>query len=181
MPLPTFKYHPDPVATGSVQTSDRQCVCCHQRRGYIYVGPVYSADEIEEQICPWCIADGSAANKYDASFTDGAGIGACGDGQAVPDHVSEEVTRRTPGFSGWQQEQWFTHCGDAAVFLGAAGYEELQQLGKNAIEAIQESTGLLPGPEWENFFTALDKDGSPRAYIFRCATCGVLGGYQDCD
>ncbi|RYE21340.1 MAG: heavy metal-binding domain-containing protein [Sphingobacteriales bacterium] len=80
---------------------------------------------------------GSAANKHDASFTDGAGIGACGDGRAVPDPVIEEVARRTPGFSGWQQEQWFTHCGDAAVFLGAAGYEELQQLGKNAIEAIQ--------------------------------------------
>lgn len=181
MPLPTFKYHPDPAATGSIQISDMECVCCRQSRGYIYAGPVYSTEEIDEQICPWCIADGSAANKYDASFTDDASIGDCGDGQAIPDHVIDEVARRTPGFSGWQQEQWFTHCGDAGAFIGAAGREELEQFGESAIASIQESTGLLPGPEWEHFFKALDKDGSPRAYIFRCTRCGVLGGYQDCD
>ena len=28
---------------------------------------------------------------------------------------------------------------------------------------------------------ALDKEGSPTAYMFRCRKCGQLGGYQDCD
>jgi len=40
--LPKFKYHPDPIATGSVAESENICACCEQARGYIYSGPVYS-------------------------------------------------------------------------------------------------------------------------------------------
>ena len=28
MELPAFKYHPDPVATGSVLRSEAECCCC---------------------------------------------------------------------------------------------------------------------------------------------------------
>lgn len=181
MPIPTFKYHPDPVATRSVEKTDAQCICCGRNRGFIYVGPVYAEEELDDKICPWCIADGTAARKYDATFTDEEGIGTYGDGQAVPEHVIEEVARRTPGFSGWQQEQWWSHCGDAGAFLGAAGHEELKTLGADAILSIRESTELPPGEVWDKFFQALDKDGSPTAYVFRCTKCGALGGYQDCD
>src|SRR4051794_16064897 len=72
MSLPTFKYHPDPIATGSVEPSDTQCDCCGKQRGYIYVGPVFSVEGLYEYICPWCIADGSAHTKFDAEFTDAA-------------------------------------------------------------------------------------------------------------
>ena len=60
MVLPTFKYHPDPVATGNVVQSDTECVCCGKARGFIYAGPVYAIEEYDHCICPWCIADGSA-------------------------------------------------------------------------------------------------------------------------
>jgi hypothetical protein len=181
MPIPTFKYHPDPIATGNVEASDVHCICCGRNRGFIYVGPVYAEEELDERICPWCIADGTAATKYDATFTDEQGIGSYGDGLPVPEHVIQEVARTTPGFSGWQQEQWWSHCGDAGAFLGTAGHEELKALGADAILSIQHSTGLPPGQSWETFFQALDKDGSPTGYIFRCIRCGALGGYQDCD
>ncbi|ALX16434.1 hypothetical protein P350_32710 [Burkholderia cepacia JBK9] len=36
-------------------------------------------------------------------------------------------------------------------------------------------------PPWERFLAALDKDGSPAAYVFRCIHCGEPGGYPDCD
>jgi uncharacterized protein CbrC (UPF0167 family) len=114
-PLPEFPYHPDPVATGSVEESDALCMNCGRRRGFIYVGPVYATDELAEALCPWCIADGSAAARFDASFTDVA---------ELPDDVPAEtivrVMRRTPGFTGWQQEHWMFHCGDGAAFLGRA-------------------------------------------------------------
>lgn len=181
MSIPTFKYHPDPTATYSVEKSDAKCICCGKERGFIYVGPVYAEKELDELICPWCIADGTAAMKFDAIFNDEDGIGECGDGLPVPQHVIDEVARRTPGFSGWQQGQWWTHCGDAGIFMGAAGYEELKSLGEEAITAIRNSTGLPVGQKWEKFFRALDKDDSPTAYIFRCIKCGALGGYQDCD
>ena len=175
--LPKFKYHPDPVKTGSIEPSPAKCVCCGKSRGYIYTGPVYAIEEYEESICPWCIADGSAHEKLEASFHDDAGIGDEGD---VPNEVIEEVAFRTPGFSGWQQEKWWTHCGDAAQFLGRAGHDELEAAGPQAVAAIQENAGL-DDDEWEEFFAALDKDGSPTAYLFKCSKCGRLGGYQDCD
>jgi len=181
MELPAFKYHPDPVATGSVLRSEAECCCCGKSRGHIYTGPVYALEEYDACICPWCIADGSAHEKLDASFSDEEGIGGGGLWDEVPEEVVEEVAYRTPGFSGWQQEQWWTHCGDAAQFLGRAGRKELETFGPEAIAAIMESAGLDEGPEWQGFFAALDKDGSPTAYVFRCAKCGALGGYQDCD
>src|SRR3954469_21359716 len=115
MELPVFRYHPDSVGTGNAQQSNQECVCCGEQRGLIYVGPVFAEDELNEALCPWCIADGSAHERFDAEFTDAASVGL--GWEDVPQKVVEEVSFRTPGFSGWQQERWFTHCGDAAEFL----------------------------------------------------------------
>jgi hypothetical protein len=180
MDLPTFKYHPDPVGTRNVKASDTSCVCCGQVRGWVYVGPVYAKGSFEDCICPWCVADGSAHERFDAEFTDSAGVGGGGLWDSVPDSVVEEVAFRTPGFYGWQQEQWWTHCNVAARFLGRAGRRELEALGPEAVAAIQASTGLTDGPEWSEFLAGLEKDGSPTAYVFECSACGALGGYQDC-
>ena len=179
--LPDFKYHPDPLSTGSIRKDDIKCECCGQVTGFIYTGPVYSIEEYDECICPWCIADGSAHKTLDASFTDEEGVGGGGMWDEVSDEIINEVAYRTPGFSGWQQEQWWTHCGDAAAFIGRAGKIELENFGIDAIKAIQYSTGLDDGPEWDHFFSALNKNGSPTAYMFRCNKCGKIGGYQDCD
>ena len=68
--LPAFRYHPDPVDTGSVVTSNSRCTVCKERRGFIYSGPVYAEDDLEEAICPWCIANGSAHRSLGATFVD---------------------------------------------------------------------------------------------------------------
>jgi uncharacterized protein CbrC (UPF0167 family) len=180
MTLPIFQYHPDPIATGSIIESSNECECCGQARGYIYTGPVYAEEEYIDVICPWCIADGSAHQKLGVVFTDEHGIGGYGDWCAVSYEVIDEVASRTPGFMGWQQEQWWTHCDDAGQFLGRAGKKELLEFGTQAIQSVQYSTGFADS-DWEEFFDALDKDGSPTAYIFRCSKCGAIGGYQDCD
>jgi uncharacterized protein CbrC (UPF0167 family) len=93
--------------------------------------------------------------------------------------VVEEVVNRTPCFIGWQQERWFTHCGDAAAFLAVAGRQELEALGAEAIAAIREESGC-EGEEWDSYFRTLDRDHGPTAYVFRCRHCGKLGGYSDC-
>jgi uncharacterized protein CbrC (UPF0167 family) len=182
MTLPNFKYHPDSVDTGSIVRSDVECVCCGIKRGHIYTGPVYSSDEYNECICPWCIADGSAHKRLDAEFHDSAGIPGSdfvGSPQvSLP--IIEEVCFRTPGFSGWQQEQWFTCCEDAAAFLGRAGFDELTKRWPDCQRALQESTGL-EGDDWNSFLGALSREGSPTAYVFRCLHCGKFGAYQDCD
>jgi hypothetical protein len=165
--LPEFPYHPDPVATGSVEPSTAECIVCGQARGHVYTGPVYAEDE-HEGICPWCIADGSAAEQLDAEFTD---VGDFPDG--VPSEVVDAVARRTPGFSGWQQEHWLYHCDDGAAFLGRAGYDDVRDK-PDALEALRQDE--IPPEALE----ALDREGETTAYLFRCRHCGTHLAYWDC-
>ncbi len=134
MELPRFKYHPDPVSTGSIAAADATCEVCGHARGFVYAGPIYCEGE-PEAVCPWCIADGSAHAKFKAQFVDTDSIGG-GEWESVAAAIVEEVAFRTPGFSGWQPERWFTHCGDAAEFLGPMGKGQLQQAGPEAGEAL---------------------------------------------
>jgi hypothetical protein len=92
--LPKFRYHPDPVETGNIKESDNLCASCGNARGYIYTGPVFSIDELDDCICPWCIADGNAHEKFDASFTDRDGIGDYGSWEDVPESVREKTCQR---------------------------------------------------------------------------------------
>lgn len=115
----------------------------------------------------WCIADGSAAEQFDAEFTDvGWGVP-----PEVPDAVLQEVATRTPGFSGWQQEHWLYHCGDAAAFLGRVGWTGLQPH-PDAIESLQQEQSA-------DALMALDVDGAATAYLFRCRHCGRHIAYAD--
>jgi uncharacterized protein CbrC (UPF0167 family) len=180
MNFPTFKYHPDPIGTANVKHSDIECVCCKRKRGLIYVGPVFSVQVLSECICPWCIADGSVHTKFEAEFTDVASLGEYSITTVVPNSVIEEVAFRTPGFLGWQQEHWLACCGDAAAFVGRAGRVELEHQWSDAIESIQNDCGMVDGADWQNYFAALDKDGSPTAYVFKCLHCGRHIGYSDC-
>jgi uncharacterized protein CbrC (UPF0167 family) len=182
MQLPSFVYHPEPISTGNIVPAKTECKVCGQNRGFIYTGPVYAKqrEELDNSICPWCIADGSAHKKFNAEFTDPAGVGNYGFWKNVPIEIIEKVAFQTPGFSGWQQEVWFTHCNDAAAFLGRVGYKELKDYGEEAINSLKEET-RVPEKYWLDFLQALDKDGSPTAYLFKCIHCGKFGGYTDAD
>jgi len=182
MELPNFKYHPDPIHTGSIKISDAECKCCGESRGYIYDGPVYATAELRESICPFCIADDSAHLKFGASFVDVMGVGGEGAWDIVPEEVIAEIAFRTPSFSGWQQEQWWTHCNDGAEFLGIAGYVELQQYGEEAVEAIRQAFSNdtdIKGEELNKYIEGFHRDNGPTAYIFKCRHCQKLGGYWD--
>jgi uncharacterized protein CbrC (UPF0167 family) len=115
--LPHFKYHPSSLSTGAVWDSDEVCPCCGEARGFSYRGPVYGETRVEH-LCPWCIADGSAHAKWGAEFTDLAAVGGYGRWCEVSDSVRAEVAYRTPGISSIQEARWWTHCGDAAEFVG---------------------------------------------------------------
>lgn len=155
--LPEFAYHPDPVATESVKPSDATCVCCERRRGYIYDGPVFGEDELDERLCPWCIADGPAAERFDASF---AAADPVPDGVAAD--VIEQITTRTPSFTGWQQEHWMFHCEDGAVFLDRVGREELKRF-PDALDMLREENREFhwPSEDIEDYVNSLDRDDSP--------------------
>jgi uncharacterized protein CbrC (UPF0167 family) len=174
--LPQFKYHPDPVATGSIVRSDVECKACGLVRGWIYTGAIYSQADLDDGICPWCIADGTAHSKFDTEFVD---IGSCGDWSGVPESIVEEIRFRTPSFNGWQQEQWFAHCDDAGIFVGCSGKSELESLDKAALAAIKLESGY-DEEQWTYYFEQMDANHGPTAYLFRCRHCSAWGGYSDC-
>ena len=117
--LPAFRYHPDPLASGSIRESTETCACCNRATGWIYTATFYTAQEVSGRFCPWCIADGSAAQQFTGEFMDSYGL------DGVSEEILHEVTRRTPGFHAWQDPHWLVHCQDAAAFIGEVGYSEL--------------------------------------------------------
>jgi uncharacterized protein CbrC (UPF0167 family) len=94
--------------------------------------------------------------------------------------VVMQVATRTPGFSGWQQEHWPYHCGDAAAFLGRVGWDELQSH-PDALETLRQEldADARAADEVEEHLTALDKEGEATAYLFRCRHCGRQLAYSD--
>jgi len=167
--LPAFCYHPDPVATGSVEASGTVCVCCGVARGFIYVAPVYGEKDLFDSLCPWCIADGSAAAKLGASFADSHPLVKAG----VPESVVEEVSLRTPGYSCWQQEQWLAHCGDACEFHGDATVEDVANASAQTKQAwMAEYSQDEAGWKW------VTEGYQPKAdsalYKFKCRHCSAV-------
>lgn len=165
------------IQPGGIGVSTALCQCCGQARGYVCTGLVVAREDLESAICPWCIADGSAAERFGAEFTEPGGV-ASGLWVPVPDEVVDEVCHRTPGFTSWQNSRWWTHCRDAGEFLGRAGHDDLVGRWAGALDEIR-GDAEVDDEDWETVFEQLDVDGDATAYVFRCRHCGRLGGYAD--
>lgn len=164
--LPVFAYHPDPVGTGAIVRSDASCENCGQCRGWIYSGPVFAVEEVDA-LCPWCVADGTAAEAFDAMFTDDWGAP-----EGVPAEIVGMVTRRTPGFRGWQQEHWLYHCSDGAEYLGRVGYDD--------VVTLPGVIGTIVADGWsDDAVRAMTADGELTGYLFRCRHCRAYLAYAD--
>ena len=169
MTFPAFRYHPDPIQSGSVVPSDAECACCGEARGFVYDGPVYGEDA-GEPVCPWCIADGRAHAERDATFVDSE---AFDDG--TPDAAMTEISERTPGYSAWQSERWPACCGDATAFLEPVGVAELRARYRSleyplVLAHIVHEMGISGGAA-TRLLESLDRDAGPTAYLFRCLHC----------
>ncbi|WP_346540088.1 CbrC family protein [Micromonospora sp. DPT] len=171
--MPRFRYHPDPVATGSAVPTVQACVLCGVARGWRYAGPIYGRQI--DVLCLHCIASGQASRMltsvadWPCMFTDAVDVPA-----DVPIAVVEEVTQRTPGFDSWQQPSWLYHCGDGTAFLGVAGYEELRAH-PDALKMIRDDLHRLgwPTDQVDQMLQRMDPTGEPTAYLFRCLHCGM--------
>jgi uncharacterized protein CbrC (UPF0167 family) len=167
-PFPRFRYHPDPIATGAVEASPATCACCGKANGFIYVGPTYGPD-LDGPLCPWCIADGSAAARLDASFADAHPLIQAG----IPDEIVEEIHLRTPGYESWQQDSWLSHCGDACVFHGDATEADI---GEASVETKQMWKTEYQQDEagWQLATDGYRPAGSSAFYKFRCRHCHLI-------
>lgn len=162
--MPVFRYHPDPVSTKAIVTTDLSCACCGHARGY-RVASNYGRTWYD-CICPWCVANGRAARRLGASFVQDSDT-------ALPAAVWDELSRRTPGYISWQGELWLTHCGDACAFLGDLPAEEAAQL-PEPVEALflAENDWLA---DWSALKAAYAEGKSDVAlYKFACLHCDTV-------
>ncbi|MBE6752821.1 MAG: CbrC family protein [Ruminococcaceae bacterium] len=170
-----FRYHPDPVATGAFEvTAGEVCDCCGKVTTLCYRNPFFSGEDVE-CLCPQCIADGSAAEKFDGCFQDSENAGDVDD----PDGSKMmELTARTLGYCGWQQEYWYAHCGDYCAYLGGVLWDDIVRMGleKELEENYDEE---ICGFDFDTLRGNIN--GHLQGYLFRCLTCGKHFLYVDCD
>ncbi len=163
--LPSFRYHPDPLETGAFEESEEGvvCDCCGKTTHIYYEGPFFAVADID-YLCPECIANGKASEKFDGSFQDDYSV----DGGVNDSAKLDELIHRTPGYCGWQQEYWRAHCGNFCAYLGHVGARELKALG-----VMNE---VLDDPMWDKEQKKMIKNsvngGSVQCYLFQCLHCG---------
>jgi uncharacterized protein len=175
--LPQFNYHLDPVGSEVITASDGACVCCGKSRGAMYVGPAFTTRrEVRDNICPWCVADGSAARKFDAYFAGAQALLKAG----IAREIVDEVTKRTPGYFCWQSDQWQAHCNDACVFHGDATVEDVANASRDTIEAWKAEYNMKD-QDWARLSDGYEPKGHSAFYKFLCRHCGAVRFSWDLD
>ena len=173
--LPFFKYHPEPTLTGAFKTDTIvTCDCCKKPTDVYYSGPFYAVEDIDA-LCPWCIADGKASNKFEGSFQDDVSVDDVNDPEKL-----KELVERTPGYSGWQQEYWLAHCNDYCAFKGYVGWQEIEPILQEFadIETDLANAGGITLADLPNY---LRDNGSCQGYLFQCTCCNKYRLYYDFD
>lgn len=203
MELPNFKYHPNPIETGSILKSDEKCQCCNVSKGYIYCGSFYSKHPVRE-FCPWCIANGEAAEKFDGSFIasleseffisnlSNEKISLLEKVMALfsnkpkypnndlPQESDLELFCKTPGFSSYQEEVWLEHCGKPCEYHGLAVTEDLQGISQEEIERLVNHSSMTLD-DIKELAALPPKTKLDNLFKFKCINCNELRFWEDLD
>jgi uncharacterized protein CbrC (UPF0167 family) len=181
-PLPRFRYHPDPVATQNVLAEPITCDVCGEERDYSYVGPYLSPGyhfENGDPMCPWCIADGSAAEKWQASFVPPVLLSDAARAQMPPAALAE-LELRTPSYLSLQPGVWLDHHGEADAYLGEIGADEYAALPPEAQGAVRRAGGddpQRPARDSDQVWRLRADGNGPAVYLFQCLHCGRYDGF----
>lgn len=183
--LPSFQYYADPAAQHVFEVCTQACECCGQAKGIRYTGPFYSIGE-HEQFCPDCIADGSAARKFDGQFNDIVVEWENDDGSMelvdesaknVAADVLDELLKRTPGYSSWQGNIWMFHCDDGCVFHGEADHSDVTNPSPETVQHWENQNG----EKWSSWMKPEKIGMSVSAYKFACRHCELVLFHWDMD
>lgn len=173
--FPTFKYHPDPLATGAfIKGEPCKCECCCKDTEIWYRSPFYSIEKVK-CLCPECIANGYAAKKFNGEFQDSYSVDEVSDESKL-----DELVHRTPGYRGWQQEYWPAHCDDYCAFIGYVGWDDLVRRGID--KEIEDAYGTeINGWDINLLKQNMKNGGGMQGYLFKCLHCGQHRLLIDCD
>ncbi|EAY26940.1 CbrC family protein [Microscilla marina] len=173
--LPVFKYNPDPVRLGVIKKERTHCPVCQQERAYVYTGPFYTTAQVRG-ICPWCIKDGSAAQRFQGTLQDYLAIEGISPDPSTPHTINyasdviDELLERTPGYRGWQQEVWLSHCNEPCAIIDYVGWKEIAHLQEELMPDLSDiqSRWNISQTELQGLLT---KPGDIQGYLFRCVKC----------
>lgn len=153
--LPSFKYIPDLHRAKAVEASDSTCPCCEKARGWMCTGCMYGESDVE-LVCPWCVADGSAAAKFEAYFND---VCRSKDEDPEPD-IRDCFQHRTPGVPSYQDIDWPVCCRDMCLFLGAGDTKGLEEALEAARVSLKDFDWIDVREMWSGYLL-----------LFECGQC----------
>jgi hypothetical protein len=179
MKLPIFKYSPNAYDLDLFENIEGVCSVCNEKRQLKYTSSFYSVEE-PEYICPWCIANGKASEKYNGDFNDYYGIeGVSSNPNDADSTISKEqlfeITSKTPSYTSWQQEVWLTHCNEPCKFIGYADTKTIEPIIDQVNDDIENN-----GYETEFIKKHLSKHASLVGYLFQCVNCEKHRLHVDC-
>ncbi|WP_075833301.1 CbrC family protein [Deinococcus marmoris] len=160
-----FHYYADPTGDSVFEQTSIVCSACGKHREWKYQGVFYSIHD-DLVICPWCIADGLAAKKFDGEFQEADFAET-----ASRDSVLA-VRTRTPSVATWNPIFWPDHCSECCQYIGDLRNHWSVEIIESAtaqadIRAIAEITRMTTGEilEWA-------KRGAIYLRLFQCVQCG---------
>lgn len=166
MEFPKFKYHQNPIKSLSFIKSDMECNCCNKKTGYIYNLSIYSSLDVEDVvICPWCLANGDAAKKYQATFNDTYSVES-----KIPNSENDEILHRTPSYPTWQDFDWMIHCGHPAIFIGDADKSTIKKMSSVTLSLFLKENEL-DNDEIDEILDRYIEVESPMIYEHKCSKC----------
>ncbi|MFW2177392.1 MULTISPECIES: CbrC family protein [unclassified Moraxella] len=180
MNYPIFKYHPNAYDLDIFIKEQGVCDVCGKPSELKYDCSFYSAEELD-YICPFCISDGSASNKYGGQFNNYLSIETVEILETEeaflpknPNKLFDEIAYRTPSYHSWQQQYWLTHCNEPCAFISYADVDTIRPLLDELIEDIENS-----GYPAEMIRNELGRDSELAGYLFQCVKCGKYRLYVD--
>ena len=173
--FPVFRFMAPEAVRDQFEASEGGCDCCGKATGWRYTGVIYGDAPDEHSVCPWCIADGSVAAKWDAAFS------MVDDRTECDEDAQKEAEQQTPGFPSWQDWYIPVCCGMPTEFLGDAGWEDLRGRWAGAVESmLADCLPVVNDGELDGFLRSFKRGENPAAYVFRCIECAKLVGRWDC-
>lgn len=167
--LPFFKYNPNVYESSVAFHKEGVCQCCGKTVS-VYTNAMYTPEDIN-CICFDCVADGSAAKKFQGEFIQDV------EKKVSDESKTEELFYRTPGYDSWQGEYWLTCCDDYCQYIGDVGGKELDEMdiGNDVILECEEKRGFKIDKN------DIEKCGSLSGYLFKCLHCGKYHLWVDFD
>lgn len=161
-----FRYHPFPIADGTLNIGEETCAICRQKKGIYYIDPADRDDlgvgKKKRILCPHCIQE-----KRENLFFNLAG------------HFRSINGDREVYWGGlpfWNQgldtSFWAIHCNHLAIYLGELEPEDLVPLHDEILSTWNWHV-LNPYADMDPAETLGRFDrGELKAYLFKCAKCG---------